>query len=163
MQKYDMQATHKDGIMEEKFFTVDEIGEMLKMHPKTIQRYIREGKLRAVKYGKAWRVSGHDLSLFTESALYTELLNAKEQLDSGKPRAVASAVVDVAVSGREEAIRILNALTAGLNAKPPEYGNSSMQGQYIEQEKNVRVTLWGDPGVVAIILSSVAELTAREE
>lgn len=35
--------------MEEKFFTVEEIGEMLKMHPKTIQRYIREGKLRAVK------------------------------------------------------------------------------------------------------------------
>ena len=118
--------------MEEKFFTVEEIGEMLKMHPKTIQRYIREGKLRAVKYGKAWRVSGHDLSLFTESALYTELLNAKERQESGKPRAVASAVVDIAVSGREEAIRILNALTAGLNAKPPEYGSSSMQGQYIE-------------------------------
>lgn len=62
--------------------------------------------------------------------LYTEPLNAKEQFDSGKPRAVASAVVDVARSGREEAIRILNALTAGLNAKPPEYSNSSMQGQY---------------------------------
>ena len=67
------------------------------------------------------------------------------------------------MSGREEAIRILNALTAGLNAKPPEYGNSSMQGQYNEQEKTVRVTFWGDPAVIAMMLSSVAELTAREE
>jgi len=71
--------------------------------------------------------------------------------------------VDIAVSGRDEAIRILNALTAGLNAKPPEYGSSSMQGQYIEQERTVRVTLWGDPAVIAMMLSSVAELTAREE
>lgn len=149
--------------MEERFFTVEEIGEMLKMHPKTIQRYIREGKLRAVKYGKAWRVSGHDLSLFTESALYAELQSEKSHRESGKQIAVASAVVDIDVFGREEAIRILNALTAVLNAKPPEYGSSSMQGQYIEQEHKVRVTLWGDPAVVALLLTSVAELTVREE
>ena len=149
--------------MEERFFTVEEISELLKLHPKTIQRYIREGKLRAVKYGKAWRVSGHDLSLFTESALYAELQSEKAQQESGKPRAIASAVLDIDVFGREEAIRILNALTAALNAKPPEYGNSSMQGQYIEQEHKVRVTLWGEPAVVAFLLTSAAELTTLEE
>ena len=31
------------------------------MHPKTIQKYIREGKLRAAKVGKSWRVTGHDI------------------------------------------------------------------------------------------------------
>lgn len=149
--------------MEEKFFTVEDIGEMLKMHSKTIQRYIREGKLRAVKYGKAWRVSGHDLSLFTESALYTALQSEKAHRESGKQMAVASAVVDIEVFGREEAIRILNTLTAALNAKPPEYDSSSMHGQYIEQEHKVRVTLWGEPAVVALLLTSVADLTAREE
>ncbi len=149
--------------MEERFFTVEEIGELLKLHPKTIQRYIREGKLRALKYGKAWRVSGHDLSLFTESTLYAELQSAKAQQESGRPRAVASAVVDIDVFGREEAIRILNALTAALNVKPPEFGNSSMQGQFIEQERKIRVTLWGEPAVVALLLASVAELTVRED
>lgn len=149
--------------MEERYFTVEEIGEMLKMHPKTIQRYIREGKLRAVKYGKAWRVTGHDLSLFTESALYAEMQSEKAFRDSDKQIAVASAVVDINVFGREEAIRILNALTAALNAKPPEYGGSSMQGQYIEQEQKVRITLWGEPAIVALLLTSVAELTKRED
>ena len=148
--------------MEERYYTVDEIGDMLKLHPKTIQRYIREGKLRAVKYGKAWRVSGHDLSLFTESTLYAELQDEKAQRESGKSTAVASAVVDIDVFGREEAIRILNALTAALNAKPPEYGSSSMQGQYIEQEHKVRVTLWGEPAVVAMLLGSAAELTNHD-
>ena len=44
--------------MQEKFYTVEDISKMLGMHPKTIQRYIREGKLRAAKVGKAWRISG---------------------------------------------------------------------------------------------------------
>ncbi|MEN6594375.1 MAG: helix-turn-helix domain-containing protein [Clostridiaceae bacterium] len=149
--------------MEKKFFTVEQIGELLKMHPKTIQRYIREGKLRAVKYGKGWRISGHDLSVFTESASYEEARQGQSFAASGAERAVASAVVDMTVSGREEAIRILNALTAGLNAKPREFGSSSMQAQYIEQERKVRVTLWGEPAVVAAVLSSVSELTKREE
>jgi len=30
--------------MNEKYYTVEEISEMLKIHPKTVQRYIREGK-----------------------------------------------------------------------------------------------------------------------
>ena len=52
--------------MQETYYTVEQIAQMLQMHPKTVQRYIREGKLRAVKVGKGWRISGHDLSTFTE-------------------------------------------------------------------------------------------------
>jgi excisionase family DNA binding protein len=35
--------------MDGKYYTVEQIAEMLQIHPKTIQRYIREGKLRANK------------------------------------------------------------------------------------------------------------------
>ncbi|WP_432765158.1 helix-turn-helix domain-containing protein, partial [Hungatella hominis] len=30
----------------DKYYTVEQVAELLTMHPKTIQRYIREGKLR---------------------------------------------------------------------------------------------------------------------
>lgn len=39
---------------------------MLGMHHKTIRKFINEGKLRANKVGKQWRISSHDLSLFME-------------------------------------------------------------------------------------------------
>ena len=52
--------------MEEKFYTIDQIAEILGMHHKTIRKFITEGKLRANKVGKQWRISGHDLSLFME-------------------------------------------------------------------------------------------------
>ena len=143
--------------MKKDYYTVEQISEMLDIHPKTIQRYIREGRLRAVKIGKSWRITGHDLSVFVESA-------GAEGLDreGNRPaRSVsASSVIDITVVGKEQAIHIMNTLTAALNAKPPEYRPSSMQSQYIEHENMVRVTLWGDIRFMAVMMDTVAALTA---
>ena len=43
------------------FLTVNEAAEILRIHPKTVQRYLRLGKLPGVKLGKAWRVPKLDL------------------------------------------------------------------------------------------------------
>lgn len=136
------------------YYTVEQISEMLDIHPKTIQRYIREGRLRASKIGKSWRITGHDLSVFIESDN-----NTKPDMENRPERSViASSVIDIIVDGKEEAIRIMNTLTATLNAKPPEYGKSSMQSQYIERENMIRVTLWGDIRFMAVMMDTIASL-----
>ena len=143
--------------MYESFYTVDQIATMLSIHPKTVQRYIREGKLRAAKVGKGWRVSGHDLSTFIE----------KDSLDKPSPESrserasAASSVVDVQADGNEDAIRMMNTLTAALNAKPFEYGQSSMQSQYIEREHMVRITLWGGIRFMAIMMDTIAAMVEQ--
>lgn len=144
--------------MNENYYTVEQVAEMLKMHPKTIQRYIREGKLNAVKIGKGWRVSGHDLSVFMESEDGRIAFSAQSGEETDRPRAAASSVVDVPVRGKDEAIRIMNALTAAMNAKPPEFGKTSLHMQYIEPERSVRITLWGGVRVVEIMLGAIASL-----
>lgn len=141
--------------MPKDYYTVEQISDMLDIHPKTIQRYIREGRLRAAKIGKSWRITGHDLSVFVES-------NRDEKLDSqNQPTrsVIASSVVDIIAYGTEDAIRIMNTLTAALNAKPPEYGQSSMHSQYIEREHMVRVTLWGDIRFMAVMMDVIVSLT----
>ena len=143
--------------MSEIYYTAEQIAEMLHMHVKTVQRYIREGKLRAVKIGKSWRVSGHDLSVFTERA------DGIDEQSLYERRVTASSVIDINVNGRDDAIRIVNALTASMNTKPPEYGQSSMQAQFIEPEAKVRLTLWGSVKFMAVIMSAVDALTAPSE
>lgn len=141
--------------MNRDYYTVDQISNMLNIHPKTIQRYIREGKLRAAKIGKGWRVTGHDLSIFIEN-------DRQEKPASGKRserNIIASSVIDINVDGKEDAIRIMNTLSASLNSKPPEYGRSSMQSQYIERENMVRITLWGGIRFMAIMMDTVTALT----
>ncbi len=145
--------------MNEDYYTVDQIAEMLNIHPKTIQRYIREGKLRAAKIGKSWRVTGHDLSTFVEN-------NCSESPDSGKrpePSVIASSVIDINVVGKEDAIRIMNTVTATLNSKPPEYGQTSMQTQYIERENMVRITLWGGIRFMTVMMDTIDALTEQND
>lgn len=137
------------------YYTVEQISNMLSIHPKTIQRYIREGKLRAIKIGKAWRVAGFDLSAFTESDNYATNVNDNQPVRSIK----ASSVIDIITFGKEDAIRIMNTLTASLNAKPSEYGQSSMQFQFIERENMVRITLWGEISFMAIMMDTIAALS----
>mgnify|MGYP001099184755 CR=1 FL=1 len=143
----------------EDYYTVDQISDMLKIHPKTIQRYIREGKLRATKIGKSWRITGHDLSVFIEN-------NGDEGLDTGEQpvqNVIASSVIDIHVNGKEDAIRIMNTLTGALNSKPPEYGQSSMHTQYIERENMVRVTLWSGIRFMALMMDMIVSLTEKNE
>lgn len=145
--------------MFKEYYTVEEISNMLNIHPKTIQRYIREGKLRATKIGKGWRVTGHDLSIFTESD------NSNLPATEIQPlrKIIASSVIDIITDGKEDAIRIMNTLTAALNAKPKEYGQSSMQSQYIERENMVRITLWGDIRFMAIMMDTITVLTEQNK
>jgi len=104
--------------MKEKYYSVEQISEMLNIHPKTIQRYIREGRLRAGKIGKSWRVTGHDLSVFIES---TKLPTGKETFHSIKKSGYeikVSSVIDIDVEGMDDAIRIMNTVTAAEYQSP---------------------------------------------
>lgn len=145
--------------MHEKYYSVDQISEMLNIHPKTIQRYIREGKLRAGKIGKSWRVTGHDLSVFMES---TKLSLRKENTDTGTQSSneiKVSSVMDIDVEGMEDAIRIMNTVTAALNTNLPEYGHPTMHAQFLESESKVRVTIWGNILFAQAIIELIMELT----
>lgn len=103
----------------DKYYTVEQVAELLTMHPKTIQRYIREGKLRASKVGKSWRVSGHDLSVFTENIGLT----GQATLESAQDRINISCVVDILTDRTDEGIGIVNLLTAAMNCKPENMGS----------------------------------------
>lgn len=145
--------------MNEKYYTAEEISKLLNIHVKTVQRYIREGKIRATKIGKSWRVTGHDLSIFTEEQATTQLTteNSKE-MTTGK----ASSVIDLVVRSKEEAGRISNSLTAAMNVKPMEYGQASLQSQYIELERTLRIMLWGNISFTSGMLQMIEMLIGQQ-
>jgi len=47
--------------MSEEVYTVEHAAERLKLHPKTVLRFIRDGKLRATRLGKSYRILRSDL------------------------------------------------------------------------------------------------------
>lgn len=142
----------------ETYYTVDQISELLSMHPKTIQRYIREGKLRANKIGKSWRVSGHDLSVFAENTG----IQALEPARHSRMKTTVSSVIDIPVQDLDESRRIVTTLTAALNCKPQELGNSTMHVQHLESVDLVRVTLWGGLSFIKEMMDFISVITEQE-
>jgi excisionase family DNA binding protein len=149
--------------MQEKYYTSEQAAKLLSIHPKTVHRYIREGKLKANKVGKSWLITGHDLSVFAEGAEVLREDQGSSAPTADKVRASISAVADIDVPGRDEAVRIMNTLTAAMNCKPAEYGASTMQAQYIEPERKVRVMLWGSPRFMEAMAGFISALTDERE
>ena len=51
---------------EMKVYTIEELVDLLHVTRRTIYNYIKAGKLKAVKMGKYWRVTGKALEAFLE-------------------------------------------------------------------------------------------------
>lgn len=46
----------------ENYYTPQEVADKLKINVRTLYRWIREGKLKAVKVGELWRISETELN-----------------------------------------------------------------------------------------------------
>ena len=49
-----------------KVYTIEEVAEILHMTRRSIYSYVKEGKLKAVKMGRFWRVSQKNLEEFID-------------------------------------------------------------------------------------------------
>lgn len=54
-------------IPDDKLMTLDEVAAYLGLHPRTVTRYIAEGKLTAITLGKAYRIQKCDLQAFLDA------------------------------------------------------------------------------------------------
>ncbi len=53
-------------MIEERWYTVEEIVDMLKVHEQTVRRWLREGELHGVLLGRkaGWRIRASELARF---------------------------------------------------------------------------------------------------
>jgi len=93
--------------MSQELYSVEQVAERLGLHVRTVRRYVREGRLAAVRIGKQYRITRGDLEAFT-----------------GQPAASASArhvevssIVEMDGVDMDTAIRLSNALIGTLNTR----------------------------------------------
>jgi excisionase family DNA binding protein len=55
--------------MEEKFFTTEQVANILQVHPFTILKFIKEGKLKGIKLGRVYRIMESDIKNFLEERM----------------------------------------------------------------------------------------------
>jgi len=151
--------------VEEKFYTINQVAEILDMHHKTIRNFISEGKLSASKVGKQWRISEEDIHLFMEKS--KELTEKDDILEFSvnekeshfeKTKINVSAVIDIEEIDKEQYMRISNTLIAIMNSKDSDLKNSTINLKYYENYTRLKILLWGEVKFMEEMLSSISLL-----
>ncbi len=141
--------------MDLKFYTISELTAILKLHPKTILRFINEGKIGARKIGRSWMVSEEDLKTYCHGELSGKPLPAQRpNYDTIGERIRVSAVVEIGEQNSEEASRISNSLMAMLNGEKGKSGDSRFDFFYYPEIQKAKYVFYGTSGFIVRILNT---------
>lgn len=156
--------------MEGKFYTIDQVADILGMHHKTIRKFINNGKLPANKIGKQWRITSDDLNVFMgKNTVNTkkeerskvegiEFSKVKDGLGGMKSKINISSVIDINDIDKESYLRLSNTLLAIMNTTDSKMENSTINMKYYEDENRLRVMLWGGTKFMEEMISLISML-----
>jgi len=66
--------------MEEKFLTTDQVAQILQVHPFTILKFLKDGKLNGVKLGRVYRIKQSDVEEFIEERMTNKPKKEKKEI-----------------------------------------------------------------------------------
>jgi excisionase family DNA binding protein len=134
--------------MSGELYTVEQAAERLKLHPKTVLRMIREGRLKAARLGKAYRISGGDL----DAAAGQARTEARESPDR------ATVIADFGDLTPDLAQRLGSTLPAMLGGPQTRAAPITLQTAYDPVLRRLKLVVIGDPGDAAAVLKSAVFL-----
>jgi len=145
--------------MNTKLYSIDDLTKILNLHPKTILRFIHEGKIAARKIGRSWRVAEDDLKTFCHGELAgSKMLELPERSDPLKDRVKVSAVIEISGQNSEEASRISNSIIAMRNSDRDSGGNTRYDFFYYPEIENAKYLFYGSPSYIRRIIGAFEQL-----
>lgn len=66
--------------MEEKFLTTEQVAQILQVHPFTILKFLKDGKLNGIKLGRVYRIKQSDVETFIEERMMNKPKKEKKEI-----------------------------------------------------------------------------------
>ena len=139
--------------MVQHLYTVEQAAELLDLHVKTIRRYIHDGRLKAKRIGKGYRITRVDLDEFTGGAT-----PARAGAVATTRQVLASSIVDVDAISPEESQRITTYVMASLNSRRGEGDFPHVNSIYYPEMGKLRITLTANLTLTASMLQMINAL-----
>jgi excisionase family DNA binding protein len=122
-------------IMTSSLYSAEQVAEMLNLHVKTVRRYVRDGRLKAKRIGKEYRITRADLEAFAG-----EVRPAEKEVPRTR-HVIASSIVDVDAISPRESDRVTTMIMASLNARRGEGDFPRVDSIYYPERGRLRVTI----------------------
>lgn len=130
--------------MSDNLLTVEQCAERLKLHPKTVLRFLREGRLKGVKVGRAYRIASSEIEKVLGET-------SKPAFPARGPR--TTSIVDADDVGSELAQTIARLLPAVRMGREARAEPMNIDVVYDPARAHLKVVLTGSPVEVASMLS----------
>ncbi|WP_241302898.1 helix-turn-helix domain-containing protein [Burkholderia stabilis] len=134
------------------FHTVEDTAGRLRIHPKTVLRFIREGKLRATRVGRAYRILDADLAAFTQTAPAAPL-----------PRTVrVTSIVDIPDASQSLHQYLSRSLQALVSSRASYVDPVRIDVTFDPATSQVKIIVAATPADTAALMSSLDALLQQD-
>ena len=134
------------------FLSIDQVAAQLGLHVRTVRRYVREGRLRAVRIGKQYRVAREALDALTGR---TPAVAAAPVAASAARHIEVSSIVHVDGVDKDTADRVTTGLLAAVNGRPADSDPLRIDTIYDPERARLKVILNGGVATTASLLKFV--------
>lgn len=114
---------------------MDQVAERLGLHVKTVRGYVRDGRLRATRIGKQYRIARADLDALTGGSTAT----AEPDTVRRQRHVEVSSIVEVDVISPEASTRLTNMLLGSVNGR--RAGDEPLRIETIYDEVRARLKI----------------------
>ena len=132
--------------------SIDQVAARLGLHVRTVRRYVRDGRLRAVRIGKQYRVTPEALDALTGRAAL-EHAPASAPASAREPRHVeVSSILQADGVDAETANRVSTGLMGAVNGRPANADPLRIDTIYDPARGRLKVILNGSVATTASLL-----------
>lgn len=141
--------------MSQQLYSVDQVAAHLGLHVRTVRNYVRDGRLRAVRIGKQYRIAREDVEAFTGQPVQ----GRRAEVPGAERRAEVSSVVRLDGIGPDEADRLTTLLVSAANGPPGDDEPLHIQTVYDRQRAFLTIMLVGGLAATARLFPFIETLT----
>lgn len=139
---------------ERELYSVGEVAERLGLHVRTVRNYVRDGRLKAVRIGKQYRISRADFEALT---------SLPEAGDAGEPavgiprvrHVEVSSIVQIDSVGPESASRLSTLVTASAQSVRDTADSLRIQVVHDEERARMKIVILGGAADTAALLNLI--------
>ena len=133
--------------MTEELYSVDQVAAQLGLHVRTVRNYIRDGRLKAVRIGKQYRIAREHLEALTGRP-------ASAPAPESPPRRYVevSSIVQIEAIGFDAASRVTNALMAAAKGRSADDEPLRIDTIHDQERGRLKVILTGSIATTASLL-----------
>jgi len=130
--------------MNEDFYSLEQVAERLGLHVRTVRAYVRDGRLKAIRIGKQYRVSPGDLEALTGREIPRRTRHSE-----------VSSIVTIDALPRALADRVTTSLTASAKSRGDGDQRLRVDTLYDEERASLKVIVTGGVATTASLLKFI--------